>query len=160
MFGQPQAEHEWLHKLIGEWTCEGECDMGPDQPKSKTTGISSVRGLGGLWTMEEGVGQSPEGVEARSIMTLGFDPLKSKFVGSFVASVMTYLWIYEGALDEKQNILTLDCVGPDISGGPELVSYKDVIEFHADDHRTLSSFLQAPDGTWKQFMTMHYHRKK
>lgn len=160
MQAEPQAEHAWLHKLVGVWTCEGEADMSPDQPKVKTTGVSTVTSLGGLWTMDEGVGGVPGGDEHRSIMTLGFDPLKQKFVGTFVASMMTYLWIYEGSLDDQQKVLTLDCVGPDFSGGAELAHYKDVIEFHSDDHRTLSSHLQGPDGTWNHFMTMHFHRQK
>ena len=32
MQAQPQKEHEWLQKLVGEWTCEGEGTMGPDKP--------------------------------------------------------------------------------------------------------------------------------
>jgi hypothetical protein len=160
MQAEPQAEHAWLQKLVGEWTSESEAEMGPDQPKIKSTGISTVTSLGGLWTMDEGVWEMPDEGEARSIMTLGYDPLKQKFVGTFVASMMTYLWIYEGTLDDSGKVLTLDCMGPDFAGGTELVHYKDVITFHSDDHRTLTSHLQGPDGTWKSFMTMHYHRKK
>jgi hypothetical protein len=160
MLAEPQAEHAWLHKLVGEWTCESEAEMGPDQPKVKTTGYSKVTSLGGLWTMEEGVGEMLGGGEARSIMTLGFDPLKQKYVGTFVASMMTYLWVYEGTLDAGGKVLPLECMGPDFAGGQELVKYRDTIEFHSDDHRTLTAHVQGPDGTWKQFMTMHYHRKK
>ena len=31
--------------------------------------------------------------------TLGYDPAKKKYVGTFIASVMTHLWIYSGSLD-------------------------------------------------------------
>ena len=47
---EPQKEHQWLHKLVGKWTFEGECSMGPDQPPMKNTGKETVRSLGGLWT--------------------------------------------------------------------------------------------------------------
>ena len=50
----PQKEHQWLHKLVGEWTCESECSMGQDQPPMKNTGQETVRSLGGLWTVGEG----------------------------------------------------------------------------------------------------------
>ena len=160
MHAEPQAEHAWLHKLVGEWTSEGECDMGPDQPKLKTAGISKVTSVGGLWIMDEGIGGMPVGDKDRSFMTLGYDPLKQKFVGTFIASMMTYLWIYEGSLDDSGKVLSLDCVGPDFGGGTELANYKDVIAFHSDDHRTLTAHVQAPDGTWKSFMTTHFHRKK
>ena len=29
MTAEPQAEHKWLEKLVGEWTCEGEGIMEP-----------------------------------------------------------------------------------------------------------------------------------
>lgn len=50
MKAEAQKEHEWLHKLVGEWSFEGECGMGPDQPPMKSTGSETVRSLGGLWT--------------------------------------------------------------------------------------------------------------
>jgi Protein of unknown function (DUF1579) len=37
MFAEPQAEHQWLQQLAGDWTTEAECAMGPDQPPTKTT---------------------------------------------------------------------------------------------------------------------------
>ena len=35
MQAEPQKEHQWLEKLVGEWTYEGEAIMGPDQPPEK-----------------------------------------------------------------------------------------------------------------------------
>ncbi len=32
MKAEPQKEHEWLHKLVGEWTCEAEASMEPGKP--------------------------------------------------------------------------------------------------------------------------------
>ena len=66
---QPQKEHQWLQKLVGEWTYEHECSMGPDQPSSKAQGIERVRSIGGLWTVGEGQGEMPGGQTATTIMT-------------------------------------------------------------------------------------------
>ena len=65
---EPQAEHLWLHQLVGEWRIESECIMGPDQPPMKTTGREVVRPLGQLWTIGEGSGNTPEGGSCDSIM--------------------------------------------------------------------------------------------
>jgi hypothetical protein len=157
---EPQQEHQWLQRLVGEWSVEGECIMGPDQPPSTHTGTETVRSIGGLWTMGEGQGAGPDGTSVTSIMTLGFDPQAKKFVGTFIASMMTHLWIYNGTLDPAGRVLTLDTEGPDFSGGPNLVKYQDIIEFVSDDHRILRSQLVGPDGKWIQFMTAHYRRKK
>jgi hypothetical protein len=156
---EPQKEHEWLHKLIGDWTSEMECSMGPDQPPMKSTGTESVRSLGGLWTIGEGAGDAPDGTPVKSIMTLGYDPQKQRFVGTFVASVMTHLWSYEGTLDASGKVLTLDTEGPSFTGDGSLAKYQDIIEFVSDDHRILRSRTPGPDGTWIEFMTAHYRRK-
>jgi hypothetical protein len=160
MNAEPQKEHHWLQKLVGDWSFENECIMGPDQPPSKHTGTETVRSIGGLWTIGEGTGPGPDGSEMKFIMTLGYDPQMKRFVGTFIASMTTYLWTYNGSLDAAGKVLTLDAEGPDFSGGPNLVKYQDIIEFVNDDHRTLKSQLLGPDGKWNQFMTAHYRRRK
>lgn len=160
MQAEPQAEHKWLQRLVGQWTSEMECDMGPDQPKMKSQGTETVRSLGGLWTIGEGAGETPDGQPATMIMTLGYDPQKKKFLGTFVGSMMTNMWLYEGTLDAARNVLTLDTEGPDFSGGQGLVKYQDIVELADDDHRILSSQVMGPDGKWNKFMTAHYYRKK
>jgi hypothetical protein len=116
MKAEPHKEHEWLQRFVGEWTFEGECVMGPDQPPMKSTGSESVRSIGGLWVMGEGRGEMPGGGPSTSIVTLGYDPQKRRFVGTFIASMMTYLWVYDGALDAAGKVLTLDAEGPTFSG--------------------------------------------
>ncbi len=157
---KPQKEHQWLQRLVGEWTIESECRMGPDQPPMKMTGTEKVRSFGGLWTIGEGSGGTPDGGGCESIMTLGFDPQTKRFVGTFVASGMTHLWPYHGSLDASGKVLTLDSEGPTFSGDGAMAKYQDIIEFVSDDHRTLKSQVLGPDGKWTQFMTAHYHRKR
>ncbi|WP_437226940.1 DUF1579 domain-containing protein [Planctomicrobium sp. SH661] len=159
MFAKPQEQHAWLNKLVGEWRSEMECSMGPDQPPMKHTGREVVRSLGGLWVICEGTAEMPEGGTAVNIMTLGFDPDQGRYVGTFVASVMTYLWVYSGEVDSTGNSLILDTVGPSFSGSGT-AQYKDSIIFVSDDHRMLTSQALQPDGTWMQFMTANYYRVK
>ena len=156
----PQKEHQWLHKLVGDWTCESECSMGPDQSPMKNTGKETVRSLGGLWTVGEGENQMPDGDIFQSIMTLGYDPLLQRFVGTYVAGCMTHLWPYNGSLDANEKVLTLDSAGPSFVGDGTMAKYQDIIEFLSDDHRTLSSRYLGPDGQWVPFMKAHYHRVK
>src|SRR5688572_27193306 len=111
MHAEPQKEHEWLQKLVGDWTWENEATMGPDQPPMKGAGTESVRALGGLWMMCEGQFNMPDCGPMTTIMTLGFDPQKKRFVGTFIGSVMTHLWVYEGTLDATGKVLTLDTEG-------------------------------------------------
>lgn len=158
MQAELQREHQWLHKLVGTWSMEAECSMGPDQPPAKTKGTEVVRSLGGMWTIGEGEGEMPGSeAKANSIMTLGFDPGTTRFVGTFVVSCMAQLWVYHGSLDAAEKVLTLDTEGPSFTGNGT-AKYQDTIEFLDDDHRTLSSQLQTEDGQWVEFMTAHYRR--
>lgn len=157
---QPQQQHQWLENLIGEWTYENECSMGPDQPPGKFTGTESVRSIDGLWVVCEGRGEMPDGGAATTIMTLGYDPVKKRFVGTFIGSMMTYMWVYDGALDAAGKVLTLDTEGPSFTDTAKMMKYQDIIEIKSDGHRTLSSQTLGDDGKWTRFMTAHYRRVK
>lgn len=154
----PESEHLWLAKLAGTWEFENVCSMGPDQPDMKSSGTETVRMLGDFWAICEMSGQMPGGNPHTMIMTLGYDPAKKKFVGTFVGSMMTNLWIYEGTLDSSGKVLTLDTRGPSMTG-EGTANYQDIIEFTSDNTRSLSSQIQMPDGSWNRFMTQKYRRK-
>lgn len=157
---QPQKEHQWLQKLIGEWTYETEAMMGLDQPPVKSTGTEIVRSLGELWILAEGQGEMPGCGTATTLMTLGYDPQKRSYVGTWVGSMMTYLWVYDGELDAGETVLTLNSNGPVMTGEEKLGKYKDAIEFKSDNHRILTSHMLRDDGQWQHFMTAHYWRKQ
>ncbi len=159
MDAQPQKEHQWLDRFFGEWTYESEYSMGPDQPPSKSKGFEVVRSLGGLWTIGEGEGEMPDGGTGKTLMTLGYNPQSDRYIGTFIGSMMTHLWIYNGSLDATEKVLTLDTEGPNFSQSV-MAKYKDIIEFVSNDHRVLTSQILGDDGNWLQFMTAHYRRKE
>ena len=157
---EPQEQHQWLHRMVGEWTGEGEALMEPGQATEKWKTTERVRSIAGLWVQAEGESEMPEGGLASTVMTLGYDPQKKRFVGSFIGSMMANLWIYEGTLDASRKVLTLDTEGPSFKGDGTLSKYQDVIEFVSDDHRLLKSRVLGEDGQWTEFMTASYRRRK
>lgn len=157
---EPQKEHQWLEKLVGDWTFEGGAAAEPGKTAEKYTGTESVRSLGGLWVVCEGKGSVPEGEPSTTIMSLGYDPTRKRYMGTFIGSMMAHMWVYDGELDAEGRVLTLDTEGPGVSGDGKMAKYKDRIEFKSDDHRVLTSHYQDEDGNWQEFMTAHYRRKK
>jgi hypothetical protein len=93
-------------------------------------------------------------------MTLGYDPDKKRFVGTWVGSMMSFLWVYDGSLDPAGRTLTLNAEGPDFSTPGKTAKYQDIIEFVSDDHRVLRSQTLGDDGTWHPFMEAHYRRTR
>lgn len=157
---KPQTEHHWLQKLVGEWTYETEATMGSDQPPAKATGTESVRSLGG-WILAEGQGEMPGcNITATTMMTIGYDPQKQRYVGTWIGSMMTHLWMYDGELDSVERVLALDSEGPAMTGEEKLAKYRDAIEFKSNDHRVTTSYVLGDGGQWQKFMTTHYRRKQ
>lgn len=158
---EPQKEHLWLKKFAGDWTCEMEASMGPDQPTATFKGTEKGRMLGELWMLSEGESEMPGGGTARTLMTVGYDPQRKAFVGSWIGSMMTHMWIYEGTLDEAADTLHLHAEGPSMSPEGGIAKYRDSIQFKGPDHRILTSQMIGPDGKWTPpFMTAHYRRRK
>ncbi len=157
---EPQKEHQWLQKFVGEWTYESDALEGQDQPAEQMTGTERVRSLGGFWIVAEGQGSMPGGEVGTTMMTVGYDPQKQRYVGTYIGSMMNYLWVYDGELDADARVLTLAADGPAFDGSDNMAKYRDVTEFKSDDHRVFTSSVQGADGAWHQFMTINYRRKK
>lgn len=157
---KPQKEHEWLTKLVGEWTYEAECMMGPDQPPMKNQGSETVRSLGGLWIVGEGTGRMPDGQPATMLITLGYNPTIGRYVGTWVGSMMTHMWVYDGEIDATGKVLTLNAEGPSFTDPAKTAKYQDIVELKSDDHRILRSQVLADNGEWVQFMIANYRRKR
>ena len=160
MEAKPQKQHQWLERFEGDWTYESEAVMAPDQPPEKFTGSESVRSIGGLWFLAEGQGDMPGGGAATTLMTLGYDPQRQRFVGTWIGSMMTHMWVYDGELDAAQRVLTLHTEGPNMTVPGTLAKYRETIELRDDDHRVFTSHMLRDDGSWQQLMTAHYRRRK
>jgi hypothetical protein len=152
---QPSPEHRWLQKLHGKWTLE--VPEG-NKPEYCPTGSEEFKPVGDIWVQGFGVGTMPDGSPSLTVMTLGFDPATGKVRGSWIGSMMTHHWVYEGHLDMENNRLVMESVGPDFEVEGKTKNYRDVIEFLSDDHRSLKGMGQNEDGTWTTFMEMHYRR--
>jgi hypothetical protein len=155
-----RKEHIWLQRFVGEWTSEAEMSMEPGEPAEKASGTESVRSIGGLWVIAEGRGEMPDGSPAIMITTLGYDPQKQRFVGTFIGSMMTHLWVYEGELSPDERVLALNTEGPTMGDEGKMARFQDIVEFENDDHRTLKSQMLGDDGEWHEVMRAEFWRKK
>jgi hypothetical protein len=144
---EPSKEHEWLKQLVGEW----EGDLGDAK--------STSRMLGGLWMVSD-VKANMGGTQMNAVMTLGYNPTKKKYVGTWVDSVFNNLWTYEGTMDASGKILTLETEGPNPAMPGKMTKMRDAIEIKSKDHFALVSSALGDDGNWTTFMTINYKRKK
>lgn len=156
---KPDDAHRWLHQLVGTWTYE----MPSSVPDKLCTGTERVRKLGDLWVVGESDMTMPDGNVGHAIVTLGFEPKKRKYVGTWVGTMMPNLWVYEGELDPAGNVLSLYSRGPSFddaaaAAADETQLYRDAIELRPDGTRRFTGSVQNADGSWKQFMESTYRR--
>jgi hypothetical protein len=144
----PSKEQDWLERFVGEW----EADAGGAK-------IADTARMFGPWMIDEIKIDLPNS-PMHGMLTAGYDPQKKKYVGTWIDSKTSYLWVYEGTVDASGNTLTLETEGPNPMAGGKLVKMKDVHSFTDRDHRTLTSSMQGDDGQWHTFQTVKYRRKK
>lgn len=154
----PLPQHGWLTRLLGEWRYQSECEGPPGQPPMRAGGVERVRMLGGFWVIGESEGECPAGGGlVRMVITMGADPATKRFRGTFVGSMMPWMFVYDGALDEPATTLTLETEGPAMIG-EGMARYRDSVEMQGDAARIVSSAVLRPDGSWHRFMTGRYER--
>jgi Protein of unknown function (DUF1579) len=107
----------------------------------------------------ESEGEMPGGGTAKMMITLGYDPQAKRYTGTWVGSMTSHLWIYDGAMDAAGRVLTLNAEGPSMAGAGKTAKYQDIVEVKSDDHRILRARVLGEDGTWTEFMESHYRRK-
>lgn len=151
---KPQAEHAFLERMVGTWRVTS-AEMGHEEVWTEV-----CRSLNGIWFVAEGSGDMPGGAgPATTILTLGFDPAKGRYVASWLGTMMTHLWVYEGEVSADGATLSLFTTGPDFAEPGKIGEYREQITFTDDDHRVFSSAARQPDGSWKQIMEAHYARQ-
>lgn len=159
-FPQPQKEHEWLKQFVGEWETSSEAAMaGPDGEKIECSGTMTSRMLGGFWVVNESTMNVP-GMTMNAIQTIGYDPEKKKYVGTWIDSAMNHLWHYEGTVDEGGTKLSLDAEGPNFMDAGKTAKFRDAYEFKSPDHIVVTSSMMGEDGEWVTFMTGEARRKQ
>ncbi len=155
----PEKEHEWLGQLVGEWEYDSEVVVQPGSAPEKSKGGEIVRAVGGFWTVSETSG-SINGAPFTGVMTLGYDPKKKKYAGTWVDSMSSNMLHYEGSVDDSRKTLTLETEGPSFNDPSKISKYKDVIEVKDKDHKVMTSSIQGDDGKWVTFMTIKFERKR
>jgi hypothetical protein len=154
---EPQEEHRWLEQLLGEWRVTSPDLVG--NASSDQAWVENVRSLQGLWVVCEGRGTMPDGNTGQTLMTLGFNPLTRRYIGSWAGSMMTHMWVYDGELEDDGRTLALNCEGPDFENPGRTARYQDRITLIDADHRTLTARVQTEDGAWKDIMKADYRRR-
>jgi hypothetical protein len=152
-------EHAWLQQLVGEWSVSSEAVAEPGAEPVTWTSTESIRSIGGLWIVAENTAETG-GDAFTSLLTIGYDPSKGAFVGTWIDTMQTTLWSYVGHLDEPARVLTLETQGPSLTDPSKTARYRDQLELISPDEKRTTSSVLGDDGNWTTFMTVDARRVK
>lgn len=156
---KPTKQHELLSQFAGKWHVTTETVAMPGMEAMKCEGTETSQMIGGFW-LNSRIEATMVGMPMTSILTIGYDPEKKQYVGTFVCSADSTLWKYEGEMDESGKKLTLLTEGPNPMSPGQTAKYREVLELKDQDHKVFTSYLQTEKGKWNKFVTMEYVRAK
>ena len=147
---KPGPEHEKLKALVGDWDCVVK--FGGMEMKGTAT---YKMDFGGFWLVEEFKGEGPMKFEGRG--TTGFDPIKKKYVSTWIDSESPAMMVMEGEFSKDGKTYTETGEGPGMDGKPQKM--KSVVQFKDKDNIAFTMYTVA-DGKDQEMLTVTYKRKK
>jgi hypothetical protein len=153
----PNDPAAFLARLAGDWSVLSEAIPGPGQEPVRGESREVARLIGGRWLVAEGSG-TVRGRPFTSILTVGYDAHRERFVATWIDSMQTHLWLYEGTLDDAGTVLTLDTEGPILGDPSRRTRYRETIEIVAANHKRMTSRILGPNGEWFEFARSDYRR--
>jgi Protein of unknown function (DUF1579) len=155
---KPGPEHELLKMEEGTWDAVIEMSP-PGAPvmTSKGTEVAMV-GCGGLCLITDFKGDMMPGVAFQGHGITTYDGAKKKYVGSWTDSMSSGMSMSEGTYDPASKVMTSWMEGPDATGAVQ--KSKATSTYTDADHRTMTMFVKAPDGTETPMMKISYTRRK
>ncbi len=156
----PLREHEEMAREVGVWDAETTMWMTPDSEPVASKGTETNAMLGKFWLTSVFEGEMM-GEKFTGHMQLGFDPLKKKYVGTWIDSVSPFAFALEGQYDLATHTLTIMMNGTSAqTGQPETA--KNVTRYIDDDTKVFEMYMpvEGKDGEWWKMMEIKYKRRK
>ena len=151
---QPTEHHERVMKGVGHWKGTMTMSM-PGMPESTSDCSETVTALGGLWTQSQ-FRTNFMGMEFQGSATLGYDPKKGKFVGTWIDNMNPMLTVMEGVYDKEKNAIVMEYEMMDEMTG-EMKPVRSYTVTTADTYTM--AFYDVKDGNETKTMEMNMKRQ-
>lgn len=142
----PGAPHRLLARMAGTWDMKGSCRMEPGGDLIEHTGISEQRMiLDGRFLQQEFRGEMM-GVPFTGIGFTGYDNHTGKYVSTWIDSMGTGIYHFEGTGSSDSSTITQTCSHDDPVRGP--VTWRNVTRL-VDDN-TIEFRMYTIDGSGRE----------
>jgi hypothetical protein len=155
--GAPGAPHKMLAKLEGTWTTKTKSWMEPDKPPMESTGRCEQKMLlGGRYLKQEYTGEMM-GSPFAGINLLGYDNHTKKYVSTWIDSMSTGIYYFEGTAGADSKTITQESSYDDPARGPMV--WRSVTRIVDENTLEYEMYLIPEGGREEKAMEMTVTRK-
>ncbi len=156
--GTPGPIHKRFAKLEGSWETSTRAWMEPGQPPMESKGTCEQKIiLGGRYLQQEYQGDMM-GQPFTGINVLAFDNHTKKYMSTWIDSMSTGIYFFEGEGTGNQKTVTQECRYDDPVKGPSV--WRSVTRYVNDNKIEFEMFLKAKRGKEQKMMEMTVTRKR
>lgn len=111
---QPTEQHKLVLQGVGEWHGTLTSFRG-EESAAPVAATQVTEAIGGFWTQSRFTCKFM-GMDYLGTGVNGYDPVRKKYLGTWVDNMSSYLAVMEGEMDAKGEKLTMRWVQPDMNG--------------------------------------------
>jgi len=153
----PGVPHKLLAGMAGSWSVRGLCAMEPDQPPVEHVGTSEQRMIfDGRFLQQEFSGEMM-GSPFSGIGFTGYDNQSGKYVSTWMDTMGTGIYYFEGTAGPDGRTITQTCSYDDPVRGP--VTWRNVTRIVDDNTLEIEMFSIDQSGTEEKMAQMTYSRR-
>jgi hypothetical protein len=153
----PGDPHKFLAGLVGNWTTKTTAWMEPGKPPVESFGTCKQKMLlGGRYLQQEYAGEMM-GSLFRGINLIGYDNFTKKYVSTWIDSMSTGIYLFEGAGSDDGKTITQIANYVDPVRGP--VTWRSVTKLVNENTVEYKMFITPKGGKEEKMMVMTLSRK-
>ncbi|MGA7826625.1 MAG: DUF1579 domain-containing protein [Geobacteraceae bacterium] len=153
----PSAAHKLLSRMEGSWDVKSTCWMAPGSPVESSGTSEQKMVLDGRFLQQEFAGDMM-GSPFDGIGYLGYDNHKGKYVSTWMDTMGTGIYYFEGSAGSDGRSITLTCDFDDPVQGP--VTWRTVTRLWDDDSMKFEMYSTNSSGKEEKMAEMTYTRSR
>jgi hypothetical protein len=156
--GTPGAPHKMLASMAGSWKTKTKSWMEPNKPPMESTGTCEQKMLlGGRFLQQEFTGEMM-GRTFTGIGVTGYDNHTKKYVSTWIDSMGTAIYFFEGTASADGKIITQENRYDDPVNGP--MKWRSVTRIVDDNTQVFEMYGTDKKGKEEKMMEIIYTRKR
>jgi len=156
----PTPQHTEMAREVGVWDGESTTWAQPGAEPEKSKCVETNRMIGKMWLCSQFEGEYG-GEKFVGEMHMGYDPVKKKYVGTWVDSISPFMYTLEGEYEIPTHTLTIVMNGTSaLTGKPETA--KNTTRYVDENTKVFEMHMpvEGKDGEWWKMMEIKYTRRK